>query len=128
MGSLRRRFLVDPVKLYSILVTTAGRPAIGSRYVLRHAERFWVARVASVTPGPLEASMPAWAVTWDADDTVRAEEALAIARKNFALDARATAAEALHWHAIDEKHWIDHGYAPNRWTDVAGFYGRCCRS
>jgi hypothetical protein len=34
-------------ELYSILVTTTGRPLIGSRHVIRYAERFWVARVAS---------------------------------------------------------------------------------
>jgi hypothetical protein len=106
--------LVDTMKLYSMLVTHAGRPAIGSRHVIRYAERFWVARVASAKPGP-QSTMPAWAVTWDVDNTARAEEALAMARTNFALDARNTASEALHWHAIDEKHWIEHGYAPNHW-------------
>jgi hypothetical protein len=103
------------IELYSILVTTTGRPAIGSRHVLRHAERFWSARVASATPGP-PASMAAWAVTWDVDDTVRAEEALAMARNVFALDARATPEEAARWHEIDEEHWREHGYAPNHWT------------
>jgi len=102
------------VKLYSILVTTAGRPAIGSCHVLRHAEHFLVATVVSSTPGP-PSSMPAWAVTWDVDDGVRADEALAMARNAFALDARATPDEALRWHVIDEKHWIEKGYAPNHW-------------
>ena len=102
--------------LYSILVTTTGRPLIGSRHVIRYAERFWVARVASATPGP-QSAMPAWAVTWDVDDTVRAEEALEMARNRnvFALDARATPEEALKWHVIDEAHWREHGYAPNHW-------------
>jgi hypothetical protein len=93
-------------ELYSILVTTTGRPLIGSRRVIRYAKRFWVAGVASATPGP-QSTMPAWAVAWDVDDTVRAEEALAMARNRntFALDARATPEEAMEWHEIDEAHW-----------------------
>jgi hypothetical protein len=104
-----------PAELYSILVTTTGRQPIGSRHVIRYNERFWVARVASATPGP-QSTMPAWAVTWDVDDGVRADEALAMARNAFALDARATPEEALRWHESDEKHWIEKGYAPNHWT------------
>ena len=104
--------------LYSILVTTTGRPSIGSLHVLRHAERFWVARVASAVPGPPHSAMPAWAVAWDIDETVGEAQADAMARNRntFALDARATPEDALEWHAIDEKHWRDHGYAPNHWT------------
>jgi hypothetical protein len=103
-------------ELFSILVTTTGRPSIGSRYVIRHADRFWIARVASATPGP-PSSMPSWAVTWDVDDIVHKEEAAAMARNAFAPDARANPDEALEWHAIDEKHWIEKGYAPNHWRD-----------
>jgi hypothetical protein len=77
MGRLRRRFLVDPVKLYSILVTNAGRPLIGSRHVIRYAERFRIARVALATQGP-PSMMPTWAVTWGVDDN-----ALAICGEDF---------------------------------------------
>ncbi|MGM4916302.1 hypothetical protein [Tardiphaga sp. 813_E8_N1_3] len=101
--------------LYSILVTTSGRPAIGSEHLLRHAERFWVGTVASATPGP-PSSMPAWAVTWHVDATVGAAHADTMAMKIFALDARETPEEARRWHAIDEAHWREHGYAPNHWT------------
>lgn len=101
-------------ELFSILVTTTGRPSIGSRHMVRHADRFWIARVASATPGP-PSSMPSWVVTWDVDDTVHKEEAAAMAKNALALDARATPDEALEWHAIDEKHWIEKGYAPNHW-------------
>jgi hypothetical protein len=103
-----------PTDLYSILVTTTGRPKIGSKQVLRHAARFWVGRVVSATPGP-PSSMPSWAVTWDVDHIVSEAEAADMARKTFALDARATPAEALEWHAIDEAHYREHGYAPNHW-------------
>jgi hypothetical protein len=74
--------------LYSILVTTTGRPLIGSRHVIRYNGRFWVARVAAAMTGP-QSTMPSWAVIWDVDNTVRAEEALAMARNRnvFALDA-----------------------------------------
>jgi hypothetical protein len=65
--------------------------------------------------------MPAWAVVWDVDDwdvddTVGEAQADAMARSTFALDARATPEEALEWHANDEAHWREHGYAPNHWT------------
>jgi hypothetical protein len=103
------------MNLYSIRVTATGRRLVGSRHVIRYAERFWVARFASATPGP-QSTMPAWAVAWDVDDTVRVEEALAMARSAFALDARATPEEAMEWHAIDEEHWREHGYAPNHLT------------
>jgi hypothetical protein len=105
------------MKLHSILVTTAGRPQIGEEHVLRHAERFWVGRVVSATPGP-ESTMPSWVVTWEVDQDVSEEQALDMAwnRNTFALDARATPDEALVWHAIDEVHWRQHGYAPNHWT------------
>jgi hypothetical protein len=102
-------------ELYSILATATGRPLVGSRHVIRYTERFWVARVASATPGP-QSTMPAWAVAWDVDDTVRADEALAMARRAFTLDARATPEEAMEWHAIDEAHYREQGYAPNHWT------------
>jgi hypothetical protein len=103
--------------LYSILVTTSGRPAIGSEHLLRHAERFWVGRVASATPGP-PSSMPSWAVTWHVDVSVgEAQANMAARNKNvFVLDARETPEEARRWHAIDEAHWIEKGYAPNHWT------------
>jgi hypothetical protein len=87
-------------ELFSILVTTTGRPSIGSRHMVRHADRFWIARVASATPGP-PSLMPSWVVTWDVDDTVHKEEAAAMAKNALALDARATPDEALEWHAID---------------------------
>jgi hypothetical protein len=61
--------------------------------------------------------MPSWAVMWDVDDIVHKEEAAGMARNGFALDARANPDEALEWHAIDEKHWIEKGSAPNHWSD-----------
>lgn len=100
--------------LYSILVTTSGRPPIGSRHLVRYAERFWVATVASATPGP-PSSMPSWSVTWHVDATVGAAQAHAMAMNTFALDARETPEEARRWHAIDEAHWREKGYAPNHW-------------
>jgi hypothetical protein len=104
------------MKLYSILVTTSGIPAHGSLHVVRYGGRFFIAHVASATPGPPDASMPAWAVTWDVDDAgADSPAAMVMARQGFAFDARATGAEALRWHAIDERHWLDHGYAPNHW-------------
>ncbi|MCC8961638.1 hypothetical protein H8A95_04705 [Bradyrhizobium sp. Pear76] len=100
-------------KLHSVLVTTTGRPKIGSVQVLRHDGRFLLGTVISATPGPT-ASMPAWAVTWEAE-LIASERALAMARSSFPLDARATLEEARHWHEIDEAHWRVHGYAPNHW-------------
>lgn len=84
---------------------------------MRPAERFWVATVASATPGP-PSVMPAWAVTWHVDATVGEAQAADLARNRnvFVLDARETAAEALEWQAIDEAHWRSKGYAPNHWT------------
>jgi hypothetical protein len=102
-----------PMMLFSILVTTTGRPQIGSEHALRHAERFLVGRVVSATPGP-QSTMPSWVVTWEADE-IESQNALAMARSGFALDARSTPAEALEWHVIDEAHWREHGYAPNHW-------------
>jgi hypothetical protein len=102
------------VKLYSILVATAGRPAIGSRHVLRHAEHFLVATVVSSTPGPPN-SKPSWAVTWEAEEA-ETPQSLDMARNSFACDACSTPEEATHWHEIDEQHWREHGYAPNHWT------------
>ncbi len=34
-----------PTELFSILVTTTGRPRLGSRHVLRYGARFWVGEV-----------------------------------------------------------------------------------
>jgi hypothetical protein len=104
-------------ELYSILVTTTGRPRLGSRYVLRHGTRFWVGEVRSTMPGP-PSSMTSWSVIWRVDPTVDEAQADAMARNRntFALDARATPEEALRWHAIDEAHYREQGYAPNHWT------------
>lgn len=74
------------IELYSILVTTTGRPKIGSVHVLRHADRFLLGTVVSATPEPLS-SMPSWAVTWKAY-TIESERALAMARSSYVLDAR----------------------------------------
>ena len=100
--------------LHAILVTPTGRPRPGTVHALRHIERFLLGTVVSATPGP-PSSMPAWAVTWQTEE-IETERARAMARNGFALDARATVEEALHWHAIDETHWRKHGYAPNHWT------------
>jgi hypothetical protein len=113
MGAVRERNLVAAVILHSILVTTAGRPRPGAFHVLRHAEHFLVATVVSSTDGP-PSSMPSWAVTWEAEEA-ETPQSLDMARNGFAFDARSTPAEALEWHAIDEAHWIEHGYAPNHW-------------
>jgi hypothetical protein len=78
-----------PMELFSILVTTTGRPPkIGAEHLLRHAERFWVGRIASAMPGP-PSVMPAWAVKWQVDATVAEAQAAAMARNRnrFALDA-----------------------------------------
>jgi hypothetical protein len=52
-------------------------------------------------------------VTWQVDAAIGEAQAAAMASNRFALDARSTPDEALEWHAIDEKHWIENGYAPN---------------
>jgi len=102
------------MKLHAILVTTTGRPRPGTVQVLRHLDRFLLGTVVSATPGP-PSSMPSWAVTWEAEE-IETERARAMARGSFALDARATVDESLRWHAIDEAHWVSHGYAPNHWS------------
>jgi hypothetical protein len=113
MGRLRRLLLVDPVKLYSILVTTTPRPRPGDVHVVR-PERFLVATVVSATPGPLS-SMPSWAVTWEAEEA-ETPQSQDMALAGFALDARATPDEAIEWHVIDESLWRERAYAPNHWA------------
>ena len=111
--------MTDVTDLFSIIVTTAGRPSMGSKHLLRHNERFWVGRVISTTTGP-PSVMPSWSVIFRIDQDYDDTQARATFLRSFALHARATHAEALRWHEIDEAHWVEHGYAPNHWEPLGG--------
>jgi hypothetical protein len=66
-------------------------------------------------PMDVDEFVPSWSVIWRVDQNVEADQADAMARNTFAVDARATMEDALRWHEIHEAHCIEHGYGPNHW-------------